>query len=69
MEQKENLCDEVETVREFTYFCERVRADGGCETAVTSRARCGWVKFRKCGLLLYDRRFPIILRGLFIGVT
>ena len=36
---------------------DRVSAGGGCETAVTARTRCGWVKFRKCGDLLYGR-FP-----------
>ena len=33
MEQKEQLCDEVKTVREFTYLGDRVSADGGCEAA------------------------------------
>ena len=35
MEQEEKLCDEVETVREFTYLGDRVSASGGCETART----------------------------------
>ena len=39
--QEETLCDEVETVREFTYLGDRVSADGGCETAVTARTSCG----------------------------
>ena len=42
------LCDEVETVREFTYRCDRVSAGGGCETAVTARTRCGLVQLRQC---------------------
>ena len=37
-------------------------AGGGCED-VTARTRCGWVKFRKCGELLYGRRFPLRLKG------
>ena len=45
MEQEEKLCDEVVTVKEFTYLGDRVSVDGGCEAAVTSRTRCGWVKF------------------------
>ena len=45
MEQEETSCQEVETVREFTYHGVRVSADGGCEAAVTVRTRCGWVKF------------------------
>ena len=31
MEQEEKLCDEVETVREFTYLGDRVSAGGACE--------------------------------------
>ena len=30
----------------------------GCEAVVTVRTRCGWVKLRECGELLYGRRFP-----------
>ena len=54
MEQEEKLCDEVETVREFTYLGDRVSAGGGCESAVTARTRCWSVMFRECGELLYD---------------
>ena len=36
---------------------------GGCEAAVTARKRCGWVKLRECGELLYCRRFPLKLKG------
>ena len=35
-EQKERLCDEVETVREFTYLGNRVSVGGGCEAAATA---------------------------------
>ena len=38
MEQEENLCDEVETVREFTYLGDWVSAGGVCEAAVTAGA-------------------------------
>ena len=57
------LFDEVETVREFTYLGDRVSAVGGCEGAVTARTRCGWIKFRGCGELLYGRRIPLVLKG------
>ena len=57
------LCDELETVREFTYLGDRVSAGGGCEVAVTARIICGWVKSRECGELLYGRRFPLWLKG------
>ena len=63
VEQVENICDEVETVKEFTYLDDRVSASGGCEAAETARTRCGWVKFRECGELLYGRRFPLKLKG------
>ena len=41
MEQEEELCDEVETVREFTHLGDKVSVGGGCEAAVTARTRCG----------------------------
>ena len=63
MVQEEMLCDDVKTVREFTYLGDRVSAGGGCEAAVTARTRCGWVKFRECGKLLYGRKFPLKLIG------
>ena len=50
--QEEKLCDEVETVREFTYLGDKVSASGGCEAAVTARTRCFGVKFRECVELL-----------------
>ena len=38
-------------------------AGGGCETALTARTRCSWVKFRECCELLYGRRFLLWLNG------
>ena len=38
-------------------------AGGGCEAAVAARTRCGWVKLRECGELLYGRMFPLKLKG------
>ena len=61
-EQEENLYDEVGTVREFTYLGDRVSAGGGCEAAVTARARYGWLRFRECSVLLYGGRFPLRLK-------
>ena len=49
MEQEDKLCDEVETVREFTYRGDWVSDGGGCEAAVTAGTNCGWVRFRECG--------------------
>ena len=59
MEQEDKLCDEVETVRQFTYLGDRASTGGGWESAMTARTRCGWVTFRECCKLLYDRRFPL----------
>ena len=62
MEQEEKLCDGAEKARELTYHGDRVSADGGCETAVTVRTKCGWAKSRKSGELLNDRRYPLRLK-------
>ena len=35
----EELCEEVETVRGFCYLGDGVNEGGGCEAAVTARAR------------------------------
>ena len=63
VEQKETLCDEVKTVREFTIIGDRDSAGGGCEAAVTARTRRGLAKLRECGELLCDRRFRLKLNG------
>ena len=56
----------METVSEFTYFGDRVSA-GGRYAAVTARTRCGWVKFRECGELMYGRRLHLRLKGSVYG--
>ena len=63
-EPVEQLCEEVETVRGFSYLGDRVNASGGCEAAVTARARIGWVKFRECGKLLNSKRFSLKVKGM-----
>ena len=63
MEQEVKLCEEVETLCEFTYLGDRVSAGGGREAAVTVRTRCGWVQHRECGELPNGRRFPLRLKG------
>ena len=55
----EVLCDEVETVKGFCNLVNRLNARGGCETAVTSRVKIGWIKFRECEELLRGRRFSL----------
>ena len=41
-----------------------MNSGGGCEAAVTARARIGWVKFRECGELLNSKRFLLKLKGM-----
>ena len=54
----EELCEEEETVRGFCYLGDRKNASGGCEAAVTARARIGWVKFEECREL-NSKRFSL----------
>ena len=61
-EPVEVLCDEVETVKGFCYLGDKLNASDGCETAVTSRVRNGWMKFRECGELLRERRFSVRMK-------
>ena len=63
-EPVEVLCDEVETVEGFCYLEDSRNASGGCETAVTSRVRIGWMKFRECGELSRGRRFSLRMKGM-----
>ena len=49
---RRELCNNVKTRTEFRYFGNRVSAGGRCVTALT---RCGWVKFKECGQLLYGK--------------
>ena len=60
----EELCEEVETMRDFCYLGDRGNASGGCEAAVTARARIGWVKFKECGELLNSKRFSLKTKGM-----
>ena len=52
-------------VRGFCYLGDRVNACGGCEAAVTTRARIGWLKFRECEELLNSKRFSLTVKGMF----
>ena len=62
---EEKLCDEVETVQEFTQIGDWVSACGGSEVAVTAKTRYGLVKSRECDELLHGRKFPLKLDGAF----
>ena len=59
------LHGEVESVQRFAYLGDRVSTRRVCKSAVMTRTRCGWVKFRECGELLYGRRFPLNLKWAF----
>ena len=63
-EPVEVLCDEVETVKRFFYLGDGRNDRGGCETALTSRVRIGWMKFRECAELLRGRRFSLRMKGM-----
>ena len=54
----------METAKEFCYLGDRLNASGGCETAVTSRVRIGWMKFRQCRELLCRKRFSLRIKGM-----
>ena len=62
VEPVELLSGEVETVKRFCYLGNRINASGGCEAAVTSRVRMGWLKFRECGELLKGKRFSLKIK-------
>ena len=45
VDQKEKLHD-VEKVTDLSYLGDGINSGGGCEAAVTSITRTGWVTFR-----------------------
>ena len=57
------MCDEVETVKGFCYFGDRLNASGGCEAAVTAKTRVRWNKFRECGEILFGKTFSLRMKG------
>ena len=59
----EKLCDEVETVNGFCYLEDRLNSSRGCEVAVTARVKIGWIRFKECGELLLENRFPLRIKG------
>ena len=58
------MCDELESVKGFCYLCNRLNAIEGHEAAVTTRTRVGWKKFRKCGEILFRKRFVDERKGI-----
>ena len=51
-------------MKSFCYLGDRVNASGGCEAAVTAKARIGWVKFKECGELLNSKGFSLKMKGM-----
>ena len=50
--------------KRFLLSGDMVNAGGGCEAAVTARARIGRVKFRECRALLNSKRISLKLKGM-----
>ena len=61
-DQNEKLHD-METVTEFPYLGNIINSGGVCVTAVTSRTRLGWAKFRECQDLLSRKKFPLKIKN------
>ena len=55
--------DQVDFVKSFCYLGDRLNASGESEAAVTAKTKNGWIKFRKCGKLLYRRKFSLKMKG------
>ena len=68
--RQEDKNEEIKSCRKFNVYrtrcicCNIMNASGGCETAVTSRIRIGWIKFRECGELLRGRKFFLRMKGM-----
>ena len=63
MEPEKTLCNEMETVSEFTYLFDRVNTGVGCEAIMTAKTKLRLDEFRECGNLLYGNRFHLSLKG------
>ena len=60
--EKISIFNQVDFVKNLCYLGDRLNASGGSEAAVTARTRIGWIKFRKCGELLYGRKFSLKMK-------
>ena len=56
--------DQIDFVKSYCVLGDRLNASGGSEAAVTARTRIGWIKLRKCGELLYGRKFSLKMKDL-----
>ena len=48
---------------DFVIWKTRLNSSDRCEVAVTVKVRVGWVRFRECGELLLENRFPLRIKG------
>ena len=58
-EKEVSFFDWVKFVKCFCYLGDRLNASGVSEAAVTARTSIEWMKFRKCGELLYKGKFSL----------
>ena len=56
---KKELCDDVETAKDFCYLGDRLNASGSSEAAVTSTTRIGWIKFTECSEVRNGKLFSL----------
>ena len=55
--------DQVDFVKSFCYFGDKLNTSSESEAAVIARIRTGWIKYRECGELLYGRKFSLKMNG------
>jgi len=53
----------LEKVDEFCYLGDMLDADGGCDSAVTTRVRSAWKKFCEYLPIVTGKRFSLKLNG------
>jgi len=63
MKEPVKLLGLCETITKFSYLSDRLNSTGGCEVAVTARARIGWMKFSECVELLKGKRLSLKMKG------
>ena len=46
----------------YSYLKGKLNSGGGCEAAVTTRLRIGWVRFKEYRELLLGNKFPLKIK-------
>jgi len=59
----------LEKVDKFCYLGDTLDADGGCDSAITARARSAWKKFRENLPILTGKRFSLKVKGKVYGMV